>query len=502
MTLGTIFTGLVTIMNHPANDILNQAIQSQKQGDFIKAEKLFLETIELLPENALVYGYYANFLKKIGRKNEALEYFKKAIKIDPGNYIFYYQSGLIFQENGDLKSADIFYSKAMNLNPSDPLLLNDYAFLKEDMNDFLSAEKYYKKAIELFPYYEKSYNNLSILLKETGKINEAIYYAEQSIKIKPDYAIGHFNLASLLLLNGDYENGFREYEWRFKATGKINPVMNKPFWKGQDIYNKTLLIHAEQGMGDTIQFCRYISLIDKKNAKIVFSCHPELTELLKDLKGLDEIIPEKVYKEPLVNYDFQIPLLSLPYIFKTNINSIPANTPYIFAKPEYIKKWKEQLDKFNKFKIGFVWKTGNSDPMFEKKSCNIDFFYKLSQEFSHITFFSIQKGTNTKDFYKYGETNNFINLSEKIDSFDDTAGIIHNLDLIISVDTSVAHLAGAMGKKVWNLLSAFHDWRWLIERNDSPWYPEMKIFRQKERFTWDDIFNQIVSKIKIDFKIK
>ena len=306
----------------------------------------------------------------------------------------------------------------------------------------------------------------------------------------------HWNKSLLLLTAGDLIDGFKEYEWRMKRKEFTKKDFACPALSDQDIFNKKVIVYSEQGLGDAIQFARYLPLLKSKGCVVTLECNDLLYKLFKPVHGIDELVSEDSAPLKSNKYDFNISLLSLPNYFKTTLKSIPANVPYINVPENKKEEWRGKLGNLeltvmreNVFKIGLVWGGNPMHGKDNKRSIPLNDF-SIFSSIKGIKVFSLQKGKSLEQIKNAG----FIieNLSEKgQETFLDTAAIIENLDLVISVDTSVVHLAGAMGKPVWTLLPYYSDWRWLKDRNDSPWYPAMRLFRQPEPGRWDVVLNNV-----------
>jgi len=293
-----------------------------------------------------------------------------------------------------------------------------------------------------------------------------------------------------LLLTGNFREGWREYEWRWETKYLISSRRTFPqrLWDGSDIKGLTILLHAEQGFGDTIQFIRYAPLVARRGAKIIFECPKELISLLRSVEGIEEVI---VRGETLPEFNLHCPLLSLPLAFDTTLETIPAMIPYITNDPTYTEKWKNKIDwADSRFRIGLAW-AGN--PGFKQnryRNCELENFLPLTQ-LPRVIFYSLQKGEEAKEAKHPPGGMKIIDLTEDIHDFSDTAAFIENIDLVISIDTAVTHLAGAMGRPVWTLLPFSPEWRWMLNREDSPWYPTMRLFRQSSHGDWESVISLV-----------
>lgn len=293
-----------------------------------------------------------------------------------------------------------------------------------------------------------------------------------------------------MLLLGDFKHGWAEYEWRF-SSGKVESFdFPQPQWKGQNISGKTILLYAEQGLGDTIQFVRYASMVKNQGAYVIVACQKPVAKLLTNISGIDQLITEG---QPFPVFDCYAPLLSLPGIFKTELSSIPAKVPYLFADQALAAYWQSRLRGVSGFRMGINWRGKVDSAEWIQRDIPLDLMASLA-ELPGVRLISLQKGPGQQDLTSAAGRLPIIDLGEfdtEQGAFMDTAAIMMNLDLIITSDTSIAHLAGALGVPVWVALPLVPDWRWLLDRSDSPWYPTMRLFRQEQIGDWTGVFENI-----------
>jgi hypothetical protein len=352
----------------------------------------------------------------------------------------------------------------------------------------------YDKAISLKPDYAESWSNRGIVLQELKRLDEALASFDKAISLKPDYAMACWNKSFLLNLKGDYPKGWELYEWRWESNASKTHKRNftQPLWLGEaSLTGKTILIHAEQGLGDTIQFCRYVMMVKRLGARVIFEVQPPLMALLADLEGVDELMPRG---QALPDFDYHCPLLSLPLAFKTDLDCIPASIPYLTADPSRVEQWGVRLSNTG-FKIGICWVAGYKGN--KGRSIPIECFYGLSR-MPGVRLISLHKGDGEKDLESLPEGMVVETLGAEFDgdaAFMDTAAVMQCCDLVITNDTSVAHLSGALGVQTWVALKFVPDWRWMLDRNDSPWYPTMTLFRQRLIDEWDEVFREIESTV-------
>ncbi|MDQ3267820.1 MAG: tetratricopeptide repeat protein, partial [Pseudomonadota bacterium] len=380
--------------------------------------------------------------------------------------------------------------QAIQIQPSIPDFHNNLGLVYQAIGDHQRAVECYRQAIALNANYVEAYNNLGLILEATGRPAEAVTYYERAIALRPDFAQAHWNLSLALLVMGDFSRGWNEYEWRLKTPELAGEGkrFTSPLWNGEDLHGKTILLHAEQGFGDAIQFIRYAPLLASLGGHILFECKPALKRLFKEVKGIHEII---LRGESIPQHDFHCPLLSLPARFRNPEGETPAAGPYLFPDEGLVEYWRKDIpDNGSALKVGLMWagSPGNKN--------NLNRSISLSQldllgTVEKVMFFNLQKGPAEAQAKQPLANLHFMCLTEDIGDFASTAALIANLDLVICVDTSVAHLAGAIGKPAWVLLPFAADWRWLLEREDSPWYPSLRLFRQRKIGDWEEVVARV-----------
>ncbi|NJL28971.1 MAG: tetratricopeptide repeat protein, partial [Thermoanaerobaculia bacterium] len=404
-----------------------------------------------------------NALRRQGKLPEAIAAYRQSIALFP-DPIAFNNLGVTLRQVGDQAGAIDCYQQALKLNSNYVDTRFNLGNALKDQDDLTGAIAQYRLAIALKPNQPNVWVNLGNTLKAQGKLAEAIDCYRQGVAIDPHHASAHNNLGQALLQAGDWREGFAENEWRWHVENYAwpRPPLPQPRWDGSDLTGKTILLYAEQGFGDTIQFIRYAPLVAAKGGRMIVECQPPLVRLLQTVAAIDRVIPRG---EPLPEFDFQIPLLSLPNRFTTSIETTPTEIPYLQPPADSIA-----LPKSTGLKVGIAWAGSPTNRGDRYRSCGIDRFLPLL-EIPGITFYSLQKGAEVGD-------HRIINLDSQLGDFADTAGAIAQLDLVITVDTAVAHLAGALGKPVWVVLCFDADWRWMRDRPDSPWYPTARLFRQ------------------------
>jgi FKBP-type peptidyl-prolyl cis-trans isomerase 2/predicted TPR repeat methyltransferase len=454
-----------------------------------------LDIIKIGP-NAEAYFRMGVLLQERNEFDEAIKYYLKAIAVDPFMTDAYYNMAVAYQKNGMVQESAECYQKVIEIAPNHEKAYVNLGISLKETGQYEEAAKYFEKALEIRPDYDIAYYNLGNISYFTGRFGEARRLYEKAVSVNPGYAEAHWNIALIDLLYGNYKDGWKGYEWRWKLESSIRRLdTSHSLWDGSDVKGKTILVSAEQGFGDTIQFVRYIPLIEEKGAQVILECQQELIPLLQNMKAIQKIVQDN---SPLPEFDNYCPLLSLPGIFDTTLENIPAIVPYITVDPLHVKKWGEKLRGTQSvMKIGIAW-AGNPElaKPYYNRSCSLESF-SLLRQFDDINFYSLQKGEPAYDAQLSPEGLKIITYADEIHDFSDTAALIENLDLIISIDTSVAHLAGALGKPVWTLLPFIPDWRWLLNREDSPWYPTMRLFRQQAPGDWDSVIERVRDELAI-----
>jgi Flp pilus assembly protein TadD len=433
---------------------------------------------------------------KVGRSNAAITCFRRATKIAPDFAAAHYNLGNALGEQGQHGEAITCFLKAIALAPGLAEAHSNLGAALRHQGQLEEAATCYKTAIELAPQFPLAYFNFGTVLEEQRHMDEAAACYRKAINLQPDFAVAHHNLAMVLLTLGDMEAGWQEYEWRWKTPQMAGEARNflQPQWRGEPAVGKTLLIHAEQGFGDNLQFCRYAPLAAARGLRVIMEAPKPLVRLFQSLPGIDQIITAG---EPLPSFDLHCPMMSLPLASKTTMATIPAAPAYLFADPAKIKHWQIRLEAAASQgkRIGLVWagrsKKGNRAHVEIDRRRSISLkqlapFFELPG----LLFFSLQKDKSAEAEFLV------IDFMTEMADFADTASLIANLDLVISVDTAIAHLAAALGKPVW-LLNRFNsDWRWLDGRRGSLWYPSLRLYSQPCPNDWASVVTEISNDLR------
>lgn len=475
--------------------INNIGICQQNLGRIDLAIKSFTRAIELNPGYAEAHFNLGNAEFNSGRIEPAISYYKKAIQLSPDSSGYFVNLGIAQRDLGYIELAVKSYNRAIELNPNSFEAHNNLGTVLKKLDQLELAIKSYRKAIELNPNSPEMLTNLGVALEEVGQIHSAICKFKEAIDINPDDAEAHWCLAHSYNLLGNYKDGFAHYEWRFKKRDEpIRPPRDGLQWDGKkSLSGKTVLVYQEQGLGDIIQFCRFIPILEKYGSNVLFYLNKKLHAIISSLKINATLVSDF---PPENTVDYEIPLMSLPYFLKTNVQNIPSDVPYLFVEKSKIIKWAKRLEK-GTFKIGICWQ-GSRRKIDVGRSFELSLFKKISK-LQNVELISLHKG--------HGESQ-IMSSTFKITKFDkdfdgggdafmDSASIMMNCDLIITSDTAIAHLAGALGLKVWVGLKFIPDWRWMLGKNSSPWYPTMVLYRQSERGKWDRVFEEFYQDLEL-----
>jgi tetratricopeptide (TPR) repeat protein len=472
-----------------AHNNLGSALAGKGQLD--EAIAAFRQAILLNPNLAEVHRNLGGVLKDKGQLDEAIAAYRQAIALRPDVSEAHFDLGITLQAKKLFDEAVAAYRQTIVLRPNFAEAHSNLGSALKEKGKLNEAIAAYHQAIALNPNFPEAQYNLANALIARGQLDEAIAAYRQAITLRPEYAEAHGNLALALLMRGDFQPGWEEYEWRRKCNdSQLSPQnFTQPEWDGSPLEGRTLLLYTEQGFGDAIQFIRYLPLVAERGGKIIIACQEQLQRLFKMTARGWQIVSQG---EPLPRFDLHCPLLSLPRVFRTTLPDIPKTVPYLQADAEIAKRWQHRLaDHSLVMKVGIAWAGSPTNKNDRNRSMKLSSLAPLGQ-MPGVRFISLQKGKASVEAKTPPAGMQLIDWTEDLKDFANTAALIANLDLVIAVDTAVVHLAGAMGKPVWTLLPFVPDWRWLLERDDSPWYPSMQLFRQSSSGDWDSVVARVV----------
>ncbi len=464
-----------------ANFLLGLALL--QRGKTEEAIRFLGAAASLRPEDAHFHYNLGLALQRAGRGGEAAASYEKAVGIDPGFFEALDNLGVVLQEKGDFDRAVAVHRKAIGLKPENPGAWCNLGLALQEAGDLDGALDAFVRALSIHPAYPEALNNLGFALFEKGRVEEAVPCYLEALATRVDYPKAKFNLSLALLFMGNYEQGFEHYESRFTGAVELSGC-GEMFrsgiapWRGEDLEGKRILVWTEQGLGDAIMMLRYLPLM---KGEIHVACGPELERLVREIPGV------KTGAEG--SFDFHCPIMSLPRVFRTTIESIPI--PALQVPEPMRRAWESRLSGFSGPKVGLVWAGGKKLRRDHQRSMPFENLKPLL-EVEGVNFFSLQKNGRFSD-------SRVVDLMGDCDDLLDTAAFISSLDIVISVDTAVAHLAGTIGKPVWLMNRFESEWRWMRERDDSPWYPSMRIFTQKRPRDWDELVSRMRSELSTIF---
>ena len=509
------------------HQVLKEALEHHAAGRLDAAEAVYRSVLAAEPKNADAMHLLGMLMNQRGNGATATELIRRAIAVKPGLAQFYNSLGTVLGASGDAMGAASAFGQAIRLNA-------DYAEAHRNLGLALlrqgrveEAVLSFRRAVVTRPGYLDALHDLAGALQSLGRLadlvdvrrellerqggsaesfialgleyrqlcrlDDSVAMLRRAVELSPNDPATHFNLGLVLLEKGEFEQGFREYEWRwglpeFAARRRKFPQRE---WDGSDLRGRTILLYTEQGLGTSVQFVRYASLVAQRGGRVIVQSPSRLVDLFKTVTGVFRVIGGC---EPPPVFDVHAPLVSLPRLLGTTLASVPANVPYLSADPARVAAWESRLGaEGREFKVGLAWR-GNPRPDPER-SCALADFGPLAGV-NGVGFHRLQIGEGASEAKRPPSGMRLVDLSEHQTDFADTAAAISLLDLVISVDTSVAHVAGALGKPVWTLLPYLSDWRWMVGREDTPWYPTMRLFRQARARDWAGVMGRVAEALR------
>ncbi|MEN6411717.1 MAG: tetratricopeptide repeat protein [Veillonellales bacterium] len=474
----------------------NLGLIQMHEGLLAEAELSFRCAIERKPNSPEIYNNLGLVQTKRLLLAEAELSFHRAIELNPKFPDAYNNLGIVLKGMRRLEEAARYTYRAIKLNPNFAEAYNSLGTVLTDINCYEAAEACFYHAIRIQPDYLEPYHNLGVLFTTINRLSQAEAYFCRALNLNPNYVETEFSLATLYLLQAQYEKGWEKYDKsRMIKYSQAQP--EAPRWRGENLTGKRILLYYEQGFGDTLFFVRYAPLVAKIAGKTVLWVQEPLQRLLDSsfpflaVHGTTDIPPGE--------FDFCCPLPSLPMVFNTAAKDIPRTIPYIKVCSEIAAKWGKAAEELNRARIGVAWAGNPSHHNDRNRSIPIDLFADLFAD-DEVIWVSLQVGAKARDLVKV--PGKVFSRPEEMQDFAETAGLITHLDLVITVDSAVAHLAGAMGKKTWLLLPFAPDWRWQMDREDSPWYPTMRLFRQRKADDWPDVINRVRGALREEYQMR
>ena len=466
-------------------------VMCEEYGDHMTAADLLARALELAPDHAETHYNFAIVLTGLGRDEQAAAHYRRAIALDPRNAKAHSNLGNALRASGRFAEAEQACRRALALEPNSPTARNNLGIALTDQGRLAEAIKSFRWTIAINPDFAEAHFNLGKALQSQGNTSEALAEYRQAIALRADYADAHLAEAFLLLVTGDLAHGFREFEWRWRLADKVPRGFTQPLWQGEPLDDKTILLHAEQGFGDIVMMLRYAPLVAARGGRVVIEVPRHLERMTARLAGGPFAIV--VAGAALPSFDLHCPLMSLPLAFGTTLDTVPAMIPYFTAAPEAAVRWRTWFSTAAGMKVGLVWAGSPLHKNDRMRSIELERLVPLI-ETAGVSWHSLQVGPHAGDLARLASgplRDRVTDLAPDLSDFAETAAAIANLDLVITVDTAVAHLAGALGKPVWIMLPFDPDFRWLLGRGDSPWYPSARLVRQETPGDWDGVVRRV-----------
>ncbi|HLJ97642.1 MAG TPA: tetratricopeptide repeat protein [Gemmataceae bacterium] len=515
----------LAIRPHDATFHSNRGLVLDALGRLEEAAACYREALRLRPNDPVVHNNLGKVLARQGRLNDAVACFREALRLRP-NYPEAHRNLNMALQKQEPPSGDLArYHEAIRLLPGAPEAHYNLALALQRQDRLDEAVASYRQAIRLCPDYHRAHHNLGHVLQRQDRLDEAVacfreavrcgpdsaeshynlgnaYHCQghldeamacyrEAIRLRPDYPEAHHNLGQCWLLLGQFERGWAEYEWHGRCPGIPTRTFRQPLWDGTPLGGRTILLYADQGLGDNLQFARYAPLVQQRGGTVIMECLPALAPLLATCPGIDRLVPRG---SPLPEFAVQAPMLSLPGILRTTVNTIPAAVPYLHPDPQRRRRWQQVLQETPTFNVGIAWQGRPTHGQDRQRSVALEQFGALA-EGTGVRLVRLQRGPGSEQLARLDGRWAVFDPpdwpEDPAEAWLESAALVSALDLVVTVDTSVAHLAGALATPVWVALPFLPDWRWLLQRDDSPWYPSMRLFRQEHRGDWSGVFARI-----------
>ena len=486
------------------------------------AAAAYHSAIALRPDLAVLQESLGGLLRAQGRLTGAECVYRRAIRLNPAGAEGHNGLANVLQERDILDGAVAAYRRGLAIDPNHIASCNNLGIALRGLDHPIEAMAWHQRAVALDPTFAAGHTSFGLSLQEQGRLEEARQAHARAVVVDPAFAGGyanhataqlngnraidaiagfrrailvdpaspdaHRNLGMALLVAGRFEEGWREYEWRLRCKdAPTHATMAKPRWAGEPLDGRRILLHGEQGLGDALQFCRYVPMVAARGGRVILGLPAALERVMAGLPGVERFVSGQL---PTDAFDLHLPMLSLGEVFGTQMDSIPHRVPYLTAEPDLAARWGERLMGLAGLKVGIVWAGSPTHGNDKNRSIGLAPFARLAA-IPGVSLVSIQKGPTEGQAANPPGGFPLLNLSPDIGDFADTAAIMAGLDLVVCVDTSVAHLAGALGVPVWVMVPFAPDWRWMLDRDDSPWYPTMRLFRQDRPGSWDNAMDRL-----------
>jgi tetratricopeptide (TPR) repeat protein len=467
-----------------------------QQGQFAEAEAAYRRCLQFQPDHVAALVNLGFVLGELERHDEAKTCYEQALRHRPDLAEAHHNLGNLLRERGQLEQALAHYDEALRLKPeyAKAYINRGVALVGGGRIDEAIANL--ERGVQLKPDFADAHTSLGAALSVQQRFDEALAHYDRALELNPQHAEAAWNRSLIWLLRGDYERGWPAYEWRWrcKRTTPL-PAYPQPRWDSSPLEGRTILLYGEQGLGDTLHFIRYAPLVKARGGRVIVQCQNALLRLLSRTPGIDGLVGWGATPPP---FDVWVPLMSLPALFHTTLETIPADVPYVFPDPELVLHWRRELAPVRGFRVGIAWQGSPRHAWDRHRSVALEQFEPLAHV-EGVRLISLQKGPGSDQLRTLGGRFPVLDLGEQLDEasgpFLDTAAVLANLDLVVCIDSVLGHLAGAMGVPAWLALTYTPDWRWLLGQADNRWYPTLRLFRQERHGDWAGVFRHIAAEL-------
>jgi tetratricopeptide (TPR) repeat protein len=475
-----------------------EAFAQQQRGNFSQAKNFYDSILRAQPDHFPSMDMLGVLAAQEGNFEEAVAFYDRVLALRPDLAQTHANRGVALLELKQTQAALQSLERAIALKPDYVHAMVNRGVALHALKQLPDAIASYDQALAIHPHYAQAHFNRGAALQAMCQLSDAIASYDRAIALQADYADAHFFKSTVLLLQGDFENGWPLYQWRWKTAESAlrERHFQQPLWLGQaPLHGKTILLHSEQGLGDMIQFCRYAQRIVEEGGRVILEMPAPLIGLLRTLEGVAVLVEKG---QPLPAFDYHCPLMSLPLAFRTTVNTIPSATAYLRCNGDKLAQWSERLGPQTKPRVGLVWSGNTSHAIDYNRSIPLDTIAPhLSADVEYISLHKEVRPTDQATLDALGGA--IRHFGNALQDFEDTAALCTLVDIVVSVDTSVAHLSGALGRPTWILLPYVPDWRWMLERKNSPWYPSVTLYRQATDGDWEQVLTAVQTDLQEKF---
>jgi tetratricopeptide (TPR) repeat protein len=473
----------------------NLGLVLAKQGRLAEAVACYEQALCFEPDTAETHVNLGNALRDQGKLDAAVARFRRATQIRPDLVEAYLALGQLHARLGRPADAEECYRQGLLARQGNPALLIGLANLLQRHSRLDEAATAAEEAVRTDPTSAEGFNVLGVIEVQRGRTDEALAHFDRALELRPGLANAHLNRAMIWLMQGDFERGWAEYEWRWRGEGYPPRPFRQPGWDGSPLAGRTILLHAEMGFGDTIMFVRYAALVKRRGGRVLVEAPAALLRLLRGCPGIDGLVARG---EQPPAFDVHAPLMSLPLLFRTTLDTVPAEIPYLSAEPELVQHWGRELPAGPGLRVGIAWQGSITAAGGHLRAIPLRCFAPLGK-LEGVRLFSLQKGAGAEQLREVAGLFPITELGSRLDeqtgAFVDTAAVMMNLDLVVTSDTSIGHLAGALGVRVWVASGYPAEFRWMLEGENSPWYPTLRLFRREAGRGWEPLFEKIAAEL-------